>query len=309
MLNNGHVAVWKNLYLMLCRMIFLLLLLQFCCYQMLKAECQACSEDRDAGWAANTPRNTGNQQSALLANANLEYWMYLAKGSCCQKWQLPCGGPRGGGVFLFFYDRVKRRRLFGQFQRLRFEQHAPQSPWSMSCMIMMIMQITCMDKLQNCWDIFSTWFTGFCPSRVSRMAMSVFMIFDLNACSQVEKIVEALVSICEGTGQSTTKACTAYAVLNCDQFSKVKICKNHQIWHFFGKNGIFPQLAQHCYVTHIKQFCCRTYQVCQVPQVQFVEKIVEVPEVRIQEVRANCRGRVNQPTTFVGCLPCHVFFS
>ena len=50
------------------------------------------------------------------------------------------------------------------------------------------------------------------------MAMSVFMIFDLNACSQVEKIVEALVSICEGTGQSTTKACTAYAVLNCDQF-------------------------------------------------------------------------------------------
>ena len=42
-------------------------------------------------------------------------------------------------------------------------------------------------------------------------------------------------------------------------------------------------------------------RLCQVPQVQFVEKIVEVPEVRIQEVQN--LGGVNQPSRLLVVYP------
>lgn len=70
---------------------------------------------------------------------------------------------------------------------------------------------------------------------------------------------------------------------------------------------MFPQLAQHCYVTHIKAVL-----LLDIPSLPGASGAIR-GEDRGSARSANSRGAklrgpvVNQPTTFVGCLPCHVF--
>lgn len=73
---------------------------------------------------------------------------------------------------------------------------------------------------------------------------------------------------------------------------------------------MFPQLAQHCYVTH--KLAVLLLDIPSLPGASGAIRGEDRGSARSANSRGACKLRgpgVNQPTTFVGCLQCHVFFS